>query len=87
MWDASLLWLRSNDRQPMDTDFLTAWPCYRNMLHIANYSEFELHLRDEHFETIASKAKLEHFHLFDTCKGKNVTFDLFFDNYETVSRR
>ena len=25
------------------------------MLHIANYSEFELYLPDEHFETIASK--------------------------------
>ena len=23
------------------------------MLHIANYSEFEMHLPDEHFETIA----------------------------------
>ena len=25
------------------------------MLHIAKYSEFELYLPDEHFETIASK--------------------------------
>ena len=25
------------------------------MLHIANYSEFEMYLPDEHFETIASK--------------------------------
>ena len=25
------------------------------MLHIANYSEFELYLPDEHFEIIASK--------------------------------
>ena len=29
--------------------------------HIANYSEFELYLPDEHFETIASK--LDHFFL------------------------
>ena len=25
------------------------------MLHIANYSKFEMYLPDEHFETIASK--------------------------------
>ena len=34
----------------MDTNFLTA-----NMLHIENYSEFELFLQDEHLETIVSK--------------------------------
>ena len=41
--------------QLMDTHFLTAYPCYCNMLHIANYSEFEMYLPDEHFETIASR--------------------------------
>ena len=35
------------------------------MLHIANYSEFEMYLPDEHFQTIASK---------DPCRAK--TFDL-----------
>ena len=39
----------------MDTNFLTSYLCYRNMLHIANYSEFESYVPDEHFETIASK--------------------------------
>ena len=28
--------------------------------------------------------KLEHFYLFDPCRVKNLTFDLFFNNYETV---
>ena len=32
-------------------------------------------------------AKLEHFYLFDPCRAKNLTFDLFFNNYETVHRR
>ena len=45
------------------------------MLHIANYSEFELYLPDEHFDTIASKI------------GSFLTSDLFFNNYETVRRR
>ena len=31
--------------------------------------------------------KLEHFYLFDPCRAKNVTFDLFFNNYEMVRRR
>ena len=57
MTDASLLWLRSKNGQPMDTNFLTVETCYRIMLHIANYSEFELHLQDENFETIASKIR------------------------------
>ena len=39
------------------------------MLHIANYSEFELYLPDEHFETIASK--IGPFYLFDPCRAKN----------------
>ena len=39
--------------------------------HIANYSEFELYLQDEHFETIASK--MEHFYLFDPCRATNLT--------------
>ena len=55
IWDASLLCLRNKNGRPMDTNFLTALPCYRNMLHIANYSKFEMYLPDEHFETIASK--------------------------------
>ena len=32
------------------------------MLHIANYSEFELYVQDEHFETIARKIEI-----FFTC--------------------
>ena len=71
--------------QPMDTYFLTAYPCYRNMLHIANYSEFELYLPDEYFETIASK--IGPFGLFDPCRAKKMTSDLFINNYETVRRR
>ena len=55
------------------------------MLHIANYSEFELYLPDEHFETTASK--LDHFYLFDPCRAKQLTSDPFFNNYETVRRR
>ena len=35
--------------------FLLQKPYHRNMLHIVNYSEFELYLQDEHFETIVSK--------------------------------
>ena len=57
------------------------------MLHIANYSEFELYLQDEHFETTASESGAFVFNLFDPCRAKNVTFDLFFNNYETVRRR
>ena len=55
------------------------------MLHIANYSEFELYLPDEHFETIASK--IGSFYLFDPCRAKKLNFDLSFNNYETVRRR
>ena len=55
------------------------------MLHIVNYSEFELFLQDEHFETIASI--IGAFYLFGPCRAKNLTFDLFFNNYETVRRR
>ena len=32
-------------------------------------------------------AKSEHLNLFDPCRAKKLTFDLFFDNYETVRRR
>ena len=32
-------------------------------------------------------AKLDHFYLFDPCRDKKVTFDLSFNNYETVRRR
>ena len=56
------------------------------MLHMANNSEFELYLPDEHFETIASKIDP-----FLTCltpvEPKKLTSDLFFNNYETVRRR
>ena len=52
IWDASLLWLRIKNGQPMDANFQ---PCYRNMLLIANYSEFEMYLPDEYFETTAGK--------------------------------
>ena len=31
-------------------------------------------------------AKSDHFYLFDPCRAKNLTFDLFFSNYETVRR-
>ena len=55
------------------------------MLHMANYSEFELYLQDEHFETIASK--IGAFLLFDPCRAKNLTFVLFFNNFETVCPR
>ena len=55
------------------------------MLHIANYSEFELYLPDKHFETIASI--IGAFYLFDHCRAKNLTSDLIFNNYETVRRR
>ena len=29
-------------------------------------------------------AKLEHFYLFDPCRAKNLTFDVFFNNYKIV---
>ena len=32
-------------------------------------------------------AKLEQFYLFDPCRAKNLTFDLFFNNYETARRK
>ena len=44
---------------------------------MANSSEFELYLKDEHFDTIL-QAKLEHFYLFDPFRA---TFDPFFNNY------
>ena len=51
------------------------------MLHIANYSEFEFYLPNEHFdETIASK--IGSFLPFDPCRAKKLTSDLFFNNYE-----
>ena len=50
---------------------------------MANYSELELHLQDEHFETIADK--IGAFLLFDPYRAKNLTFDLFFNNFETVT--
>ena len=31
-------------------------------------------------------AKSDHFYPFDPCRAKNLTFDLFFSNYETVRR-
>ena len=86
MWDASLLWLRGQNGQPMETNFLTAYPCYRNMLHIANYSEFVLYLPDENFETIASKIG-SFLPVWLLYRAKNLTFDLSFNNYETVRRR
>ena len=49
------------------------------MLHTANYSEFELYLLDEHFETIASK-------IWSFLAAKKLTSDLF-NNYESVRRR
>ena len=56
------------------------------MLHIANYSEFEMYLPDEHFETIARK----NWGIF-TClipvEPKLLISDLFFNNYETVRGR
>ena len=42
-------------RSANGVEILTALPCYRNMLHIANNSEFELYLLDKHFETIVNK--------------------------------
>ena len=33
------------------------------------------------------QAKLDHLYLFDPCRANNLTFDLFFNNYETVRRR
>ena len=53
------------------------------MLHIENYSEFELYLQNEHLETIASK--IGAFYLFDPFRAK--TFDLFFNKYKTVRRK
>ena len=53
MWDASLLWVRSKDGQPKDTNFLTAYVDETCIM--ANYSEFELYLQDKYFETIANK--------------------------------
>ena len=47
--------------------------CYRNMLHIANYSKFELYLPHEHLRPLP--AKLELFYLFDPCRAKNLTSD------------
>ena len=32
-------------------------------------------------------AKSDHFYLFDPCRATNLTFDHFFNNYETVRRR
>ena len=55
------------------------------MLQIANYSEFELYLLDEYFETIGSK--IGAFYLFDPCRAKKLTSDLFFINYKSVRRR
>ena len=53
---------------------------------MANYFDFLLlYLLDEHFETIASK--IGAFYLFDPCRAKNLTSDLFFNNYETVRCR
>ena len=46
--------------------------------YMANYSEFELYLKDEHFDTIL-QAKLEHFYLFDPFRAKNLTFGPFFN--------
>ena len=53
---------------------------------MTNYSEFELLYI---YRTIILRplpTKLEHFYLFDLCRTKNVTSDLF-NNYETVRRR
>ena len=85
IWDASLLWLRNKNGQPMDTNFLTAKPCYRNMLHIANYSKFEMYLPDEHFETIGQNLGI--FTCLIPVEPKLLISDLFFNNYETVRRR
>ena len=57
MWDASLLWLYSKTVGQWTLTFslhnhVTE---IKNMLHIANYSEFKLYLPDGYFETIASK--------------------------------
>ena len=49
---------------------------------MANYSECELSLQEKHFETFASK--IGAFYLFDTCRAKNLTFDILFDNFETL---
>ena len=54
---------------------------------MSNYSDFSLYLQDEHFETIASKIGAFLPKLFDPCRAKNLTFDLFFNNYKTVCRR
>ena len=55
------------------------------MLHIENYSELKLYLQDKHFQTTASN--IGAFYMFDPCRAKNLTFDLFFNNYESVRRR
>ena len=52
---------------------------------MANYSGFSLYLIDEHFETIARK--IGPFLPVWPCRGKNLTFDLFFNNYGAVRRR
>ena len=52
---------------------------------MANYSDFSLYLLDEHFETIASK--IGSFLPVWPMWSQNVTFDLSFNNYETVRRR
>ena len=52
---------------------------------MANHSEFELHLQDEHFQTIAGN--IGELLPVWPCRAKNLTFDLFFNNYETVRRR
>ena len=55
------------------------------MLHIANYSEFEMYLPDEHFETIQQNWDI--FTCLIPVEPKLLISDLFLNNYETVSRR
>ena len=53
---------------------------------MTNYIDFSLYLLDEQFETIASKiwAFLPVWPLYI---AKNLPFNLFFNNYETVRRK
>ena len=72
-------------RLTMDTNFITAWhvneTCY--------IWQTILNLNCIYKKNILRPlpAKFEHFYLFDPCRAKNLTVDLFFNKYETVGRR
>ena len=55
------------------------------MLHLGNYFEFELFYKTSILRLLP--AKVVHFYTFDPYKAKILTFDLSFNNYDTVRRR